>query len=88
MAKQVQKFQSDAGGLFDTECAALKDDLRHQIMQVTKNEKIANDLADHIVMHLAPEYPPAEFHEDGTPMKQGEMIFMGWSKLIASLSDC
>lgn len=83
MAKQVQKYQSDAGGLFDSKLEALKDDLRHHINSVIGNEKAAKDVADYIASNLAPVYPPKP--EGPPPLTPQEPTFVGFAGLITEL---
>lgn len=85
MAKQVQKYQSDAGGLFDSKLEALKDDLRHHINSVIGNEKAAKDVADYIAGNLAPVYPPAPDERPMGAHVPPEPIFVGFAGLITEL---
>lgn len=84
MAKPVQMFKSDGGGLFESEFEALKDDLRSNIYEIVGNEKAAKDIADAIASQLDPIYPPVSFDDDNQPAPQ-EPVFIGWGALIANL---
>lgn len=46
MATKVERFQSDAGGLFETEFDALRDDLKAKVCKIVENEPLAKKLAD------------------------------------------
>lgn len=87
MAQRTTCYRSDAGKDFPTEFEALKDDLRHFIVGVIKNDALARDLTDAMVDKLEPVYSerPADL-----PAGKGyvpETLWPGTADLMARLKE-
>jgi hypothetical protein len=67
MARQVNKYESDAGGLFDTEYDAIKDDLRAYFAKATENEAITRKLIEQISADMPGFYHLIKGLEDARP---------------------